>query len=114
MFKTLCLAVATATLLTGCAMTGQNSRTGFAIVNMQTEGGGATGHSQMDKEGVACSQNYLGFFATGDSSISKAMENGGISTVATVDFSYLQILNFYGEVCTGAVHFCAHAVMTAA
>lgn len=89
-----------AAFVSGCAMTGSNSRTGQAVINMQTEAGEATGLPAGDKEGKACSQNILGLFASGDSSIVAAMEDGDITKVSTVDFKYMQFLMFYGEVCT--------------
>lgn len=85
---------------TGCAMTGSSSRTGHALVNLQKEAGEPTDNAVGSKEGKACSQNYLGLFATGDSTLVAAMEDGEITKPSTVDFSYTQFLGLYGEVCT--------------
>jgi len=86
--------------LAGCALTGSNSRTGYAMINMQKEAGEATGLPAGDKTGKACSQNILGIIAMGDSTLEAAMDDGGITTVSSVDYSYMQFIAVYGEVCT--------------
>jgi hypothetical protein len=86
--------------LTGCATTGFSSHTGGAIISLQTEAGEATEHDGADKTGEACSSNILGLIAMGDSTVSAAMASGGIQTVSTIDYKYLNILALYGKVCT--------------
>jgi hypothetical protein len=88
------------TTLASCAMTGSNSRTGYAMINMQREAGEATGLPAGDKTGKACSQNILGVIAMGDSTLEAAMKDGGITKVSSVDYSYMQFIAVYGEVCT--------------
>ena len=94
--KLLCL---TAFALSGCATTGFNSHTGFAIISLQSEAAETTGRIGA-KSGEACSMNILGIVATGDSTVRAAAQAGGISNVGTVDFQYTNILGIYGKVCT--------------
>jgi hypothetical protein len=86
--------------LTGCATTGFSSKTGGAAIQLQTEAGEATEHEGADKSGEACSSNILGIIAMGDSTVSAAMAAGGIQTVSTIDYKYLNILGLFGRVCT--------------
>lgn len=95
-----CLAALLLLGLAGCAMTGASSRTGYAAIVMQKEAGETTGLPTGDKTGKACSQNILGIIAMGDSTLDKAMEDGGITKVSYVDYSYMQFVGVYGEVCT--------------
>lgn len=94
---TLALGVLTSSLA-GCAT--MTTRTGMAAVAVQTEAGMVTELAAADKSGRACSQNILGIVTYGDSSIERAKEAGGITTVASVDYEYLKVLVFYGRVCT--------------
>lgn len=52
------------------------------------------------KEGKACG-SYIIFVGTGDTSVEKAMQNGGIKKAIFVT-QYLKLIlgGFYGEVCT--------------
>jgi hypothetical protein len=85
--------------LSGCASTGMGLSTGFAIVNIHKEAGSATNAAGASKTGKACANNYLGIAAVGDNSIEAAKKNGGISTVASVDYDITNILGFYGASC---------------
>ena len=85
--------------LAGCATTGLGTRTGFALVGVQSEAAETTGKLG-PKTGQACSTNILGIVASGDSSVAAAARAGGIQNVGTVDFKYLTVLIFYGQVCT--------------
>ena len=96
--KVIVSAAALACLATsGCV--GLSARTGVAAVMVQTEAGNATSAAGSSKEGKACSQNILGIVALGDSSVASAKTTGGITTVSSVDYKYLNVLGFYGRVC---------------
>jgi len=87
-------------VVSGCATTGASSKTGFGMINMAKEAGMATSDVSRAKQGKACSQNYLGVFAGGDSTIEAAKRAGGITKVSTVDYEFFNVLGFYGQVCT--------------
>ncbi len=89
----------TALSLSGCATTGFNSHTGYALISMHSEAAETTGRIG-GKSGEACSMNILGIVATGDSTVVAAAKAGGISNVGTVDFDYFNVLGIYGRVCT--------------
>ncbi len=86
--------------LSSCASTGANTTTGYAAISVFKEAGMATNAAGASKTGKACTQNILGFFASGDNSIEAAKKNGGISTVASVDYDIFRVLGFYGTACT--------------
>jgi TRL (tRNA-associated locus)-like protein len=52
------------------------------------------------KTGEACATSILGLIATGDASISAAMNNGGITDVSTVDYRLDNVLGIYATYCT--------------
>jgi hypothetical protein len=52
------------------------------------------------KEGKACMESYIGLIARGDASVETAMENGGITEVASVDYTVDNVLGIYGKYCT--------------
>lgn len=60
----------------------------------------ATSNVGVSKTGTACSHNLFGIVAWGDSSITAAKSNGGITKVAQVDFDRFGVLGIYGKVCT--------------
>lgn len=88
--------------LANCAaMTGFYSKTGVGslftdVKEPVSNSAAATG----SKRGEACTINVLGLIAIGDSSIIAARANGGISKVATVDSSFLNVLFLFGRHCT--------------
>jgi hypothetical protein len=51
------------------------------------------------KTGQACQESFLNVIATGDSSIEKAKQNGGITKVATINLEKKNTF-FYGKTCT--------------
>jgi len=61
---------------------------------------GDDNQSVMIATGEACLVNYLLLYAKGDASIAKAMENGNIKNVATVDHSINSYLILYARYCT--------------
>ncbi len=86
-------------LMSGCATTGDFSPNGYAWIRTDKGPGSAT-FALGDNEGKACAENYLGIYATGDASIQAAKKNGGIKRVATVDYTFTNIIGVYGKVCT--------------
>lgn len=52
------------------------------------------------KTGEACASNILGMILTGDMSLEAAAQAGGISKVASVDYSYTNVLGFFAKACT--------------
>lgn len=52
------------------------------------------------KRGEACIQNILGLIATGDASIDAAKQDGGITTVTSIDQSSTRVLGYYAKFCT--------------
>jgi hypothetical protein len=51
------------------------------------------------KKGEACASSILGLIAFGDASLAAAAQNGGITTVKIVDYSYSNVL---GALWTGS------------
>jgi len=52
------------------------------------------------KTGEACTSQILGLIQTGDMSLKTAASNGGISQVASIDYSQTRILgSLYGQNC---------------
>jgi drug/metabolite transporter (DMT)-like permease len=49
-------------------------------------------HDIGSKTGVSTGKIYLGLFGTADAGIVKAAENGGITKISTVDFTYENLL----------------------
>ena len=88
------------TLISGCATVGSNSATGPGLFYTEhTEGVIATSNQAGKKRGIACTENYLGLFTTGDASIGAAMKNGAITTIQTADRTYHSIMSVYGKMC---------------
>jgi hypothetical protein len=85
-------------LLSGCATTGAFSQTGAAMINNHREAGFSTDELVGTKIGKACSENWFGVITLGDSTISTAMEQAGITKVSTVDYDYFKAI-FYGRFC---------------
>ena len=83
-------------LLGGCTMVTPVNGSLYTAVTGPVAVGNATGS---DKMGEATSTGILGF-ATGDSSIEKAMQNGGITKVHHVDCKVQNILGIYAKYTT--------------
>lgn len=94
------LSVLSIALLAGCAIAYGPAGISAPITIMKTPGqvGPAESSASTSKIGKACASGLLGT-AHGDASLSKAMLNGGITQVETVDYD---ILNFvvYTRLCT--------------
>ena len=93
MKKFLILSSATALLFTGCAFhptqafVYTDATAPYQVTNVSSD---ATKVGESD----TCT-NILGLIATGDCSIASAKKNGGISSVATVDWKGTNILGIY-------------------
>ena len=99
--RTLICLLCLSAFLAGCASTGANSKTGWALVSTFTESQLiASGTVEATKKGTACSQSIAGIHAYGDSSIKAAIKNGSITEIAYVDSEYTNILALYGKHCT--------------
>ena len=62
---------------------------------------GQVGDARAAKEGEACSYSVLWLAAWGDSSLSRAQKQGGISKIASVEYENSAILGFvYHRFCT--------------
>lgn len=77
----------------GCVITPVNPPRGVAFNNQKAPlyGGKETG----SKEGRASAYCVLFLAGWGDSSLKKAAERGGISTIKHVDYQFYNILGFY-------------------
>lgn len=93
----LILALLSLLVLSGCASSGFFFKSTKAPTDhlLQTEG-----HELGDKQGEACMQSILGLAAFGDSSVSTAAKNGGVTQVGSVDESTFRVLFFYTKTCT--------------
>ena len=93
----LALALLSLLITSGCASSGAVFTSTKAPTDhlIQTEG-----HELGDKQGEACMQNILGLAAFGDSSVSTAAKNGGVTQVGSVDESTFRVLFFYTKTCT--------------
>ncbi len=85
-------------LLSSCA-TGIFTPTGPALFASYKDSVMATSNPG-EKTGRACSRNFAGLAALGDSSIEEAKKEGSIAQVASVDREILSILFLYGQNCT--------------
>lgn len=82
-------------LLSGCAS--------FAPMGALYSGGKMgvqDNNGPTDKTGRACMMSILGLVATGDASIERAKENGGIKSVSRINYEAENVLGIFGEYCT--------------
>lgn len=94
------LVISSLASLAGC-VTANSYTGGAALFSYLKEPIAATSNTGAGKTGEACSYNVLGLISAGNASISKAREEGGITKVATVDRTAMQILMFlFGMNCT--------------
>ncbi|MDP1947862.1 MAG: TRL-like family protein [Nitrospirota bacterium] len=94
---TLCVLLA-GFLVTGCQPVA--SPLAGVIYNQTKYGDVATTNSNAAKEGKACAYTVMGLFAGGDASVDAAKKAGGITEVASVDHSTLNILGITADWCT--------------
>lgn len=97
MKKTLGL-MAAVLLLTGCAS--GMSPVGYALITNVDGPITATTNTAGSKKGSSCVTNILGLIASGDASIATAKRNGGITKLATADYSSSGIYPIFGQTCT--------------
>ncbi len=81
-----------------CA-TGRNPMGGLIYHDVKGPNDVVVGKAAGAKKGESCATNILGWIATGDASIAAAKKKGGITDVAVVDYSSLNILGVYGKTC---------------
>jgi hypothetical protein len=94
------LACVSVVLLSGCAVVSPISGGTQGMLFTQTDAAVAVGSgSGADKVGTAESTAII-CFATGDSSISKAMANGGITKIHHVDCKVFSVLGVYAKYTT--------------
>lgn len=87
-------------LMTGCAGISSVSGGTWGALFTQTDAAVAVGNaSSAEKVGTSESESII-CFATGDSSISKAMENGGIKKIHHVDCKVFSVLGVYAKYTT--------------
>ncbi len=94
--KKLILACAVCVLLSACAH--PPSSTGYALFQ-RTTNAESVAEGRITKTGTACSENFLGIVAVGDSSITAAKRDGGIRNAVVVDYTIDHIF-LYGKRCT--------------
>jgi TRL-like protein family len=99
----LAAAVAMTSTLSGCyasfAYSGRGVTNGLLYAETKA-GEHIDGNTIGSKTGEACSESYLGFVTTGDTSYITAARNGGIKKISTIDNRYKNILGFYATYCT--------------
>jgi hypothetical protein len=94
------MACAVVVLMSGCAGISPVAGGSMGMVYTQTSAGVAVGSaSGSEKVGTATSTAII-CFATGDSSISAAMENGGIKKIHHVDSKIMSVLGVYAKYTT--------------
>lgn len=88
---------ASSLIISGCAT---STPEGSAYTGIVTPIQGGANKVAVTKTGKACSHSYLGLIATDDASTAKAIENGHITNVASVNYTTFNILGVYGSYCT--------------
>lgn|SRR5690554_58393 len=99
MKKLLLTAIASgAILLTGCSAAPYQPGMLFSSLDAPV----AVGNNAVNcsKEGKASANNILGLIGIGNASIAKAKENGGITTIGSVDYNYTSILGLFSTTTT--------------
>ena len=93
-------------LYTGCASHNSNlgyggQPTGIVVSSYNTPGSISNPTVKPQKQGVACTSGILWVAAWGDAGTKTAMSNGGITKIATVEYSNYSILSgLYSKYCT--------------
>jgi hypothetical protein len=97
---TMLLSAVAIIFLTGCATVGGISGGTYGVLFTQTDNAVAVGSAgKAEKIGTADSEAII-FFATGDSSISKAMANGKITKIHHIDAKVFTVLGVYAKYTT--------------
>ena len=89
--------------LGGCAMASGGDAGVFATIYTGYKSSGHLGTGTGNKTGEACASSILGIIATGDASVSAAMDAGKITQIHHVDHSIMNILGIYASTCTEVV-----------
>ncbi|HTS19770.1 MAG TPA: TRL domain-containing protein [Verrucomicrobiae bacterium] len=93
-------ACAVVVLMSGCAVVGGVAGGTYGGIYTSTSGAVAVGTADgSDKVGTATSTAIV-CFATGDSSIKAAMDNGGITKIHHVDCKVMSVLGVYAKYTT--------------
>ena len=87
--------------VSGCAGTGHIGGSWvpggiYSNVSLPIAAEGQTG----EKEGQACVTSILGWFASGDASVTTAMAAGGIKEASSIDVKVNNALGIYAKYCT--------------
>jgi hypothetical protein len=97
---TILLSTAAITFMTGCATIGGVPGGTYGVLFTQTDNAFAVGSAATaEKVGTSESEAII-FFATGDSSISKAMANGKITKIHHIDSKVFTVLGVYARYTT--------------
>jgi len=92
------LAVSTLLATTGCGFVADGP---FGWMYTDHTVSVATGNATTgSKVGKACIRSFLGMISIGNGSIEKAMEDGGINEIFTVNIENMSILGSYTSQCT--------------
>ena len=94
------LACVAAVLLTGCATTGGIAGGTYGMLFTQTDAAVAVGSANSAGKVGTSESTAIICFATGDSSIQKAMQNGGITRIHHVDCKVFSVLGLYAKYTT--------------
>jgi hypothetical protein len=100
-FKTVITAITLTLLTQACATTGMMSGTGKGWLYTDIrEHAMVTANQAGKKRGQACANNILGLISTGDASLARAMRDGSITVVSSVDVEDTGLLFLWGKHCT--------------
>ncbi len=94
----LTIAAASTVLLAGCSAAPYQPGLVFSSIDAPVAVG--SGSVACTKHGQASATNILGLFGAGNASIAKAKENGGITTVSSVDYNFTSILSLFSTTTT--------------
>jgi hypothetical protein len=82
----------------GIAFMGQKTPMGFIYTDAGSSSH-ATENNLGRKKGEACASSILGLVTTGDAGIKTAAEAAGITQIAAVDTTFMNILGIYSKFC---------------
>ena len=94
------LACVSVVLLTGCAVVTPIAGGTGGMLFTQTDAAVAVGSASGSEKVGTSESTAIICFATGDSSIQKAMQNGGITKIHHVDAKIFQVLGLYAKYTT--------------
>lgn len=86
--------------MTGCGpIFGKSTGTGSIYSNVKFNEQ-ISDNTVGSKAGEACASSILGWIATGDASAAAAAKAGGVTKIATMDGTAMNILNLYSKYCS--------------